>query len=299
MWQQVLEMAHMQAVTGLVYAGLASLGKAYPAPYTDILFKLVGSADHTERTSRRIQAVSERILDRLTQEGWHPILMKGPDIARLYPYPFLRESGDIDLYISPQEWPGFLQAHQQIASAPDGSLQWEEEGVPIDLHQRYFDLHVKEAMLPEVPSTEALLVMLSAHIRKHCMTAGIGLKQLCDMAVAYERCDYDRELLLACYARTGMLAWNRLLAAFLAKHLHVSRLPFPRDDFPSVRPLEAIVFSGGNFGQYASGRQDKLLAGGRARKTDTVLRMLKRLPFSLRYAPKEWLYYAATLLRNQ
>ena len=297
-WKAVLDAACKQAVTGLVYAGLNTLDGTYHVP-SDTAFLLVALMERTEQKARKLESVSKALMERLEQEGWHPVLMKGPSIACLYPQPYIRESGDIDLYIPHGEWEAFISGHKEVGNAPDGSLQWTEEGIPVDLHPNYFDLHLPESKLPPVPSAEATLLMLSVHILKHCMTSGIGLKQLCDMAVAYNRLEYDRQALIQYYKQTGTLSWNRLLAAFLARHYKGTNLPFDVDSLPSPRPLEKIVFSGGNFGQYASGRRKRLEGSAGSRKIDTALRMLGRLPFSLKYAPGEWFRYVGTLLRNQ
>ena len=297
-WSEVLGLARRQAVTGLLYAGLQTVEERVTLP-DDTLFTLAVLISRIEKRGKTLDDFSSRYTASLREEGWHPLVLKGPEVARLYPSAFLRESGDLDLWLPKDEWNRFEAAHPLWKKAPDGSLQWEEEGVPIDLHPRYFDLSCKERLLPEVPSHEATLLMLSAHIRKHCMGSGVGLKQMCDMAVAYSRLPYDREKLKDIYKKTGTLRWNRLLAAFLEAYLHCREHPFLPDGLPSPEPLARIVFSGGDQGQYAPGRTQSLHSSSLLRKLDTLRRMLGRVPFSLRYAPGELLPYLGTLLKNQ
>ena len=48
-----------------------------------------------------------------------------------------------------------------------------------------------------------------------------------------------------------------------------------------------MVLEGGNFGHFATARPEELAADDRRRKLNTFRRFLRRLPFSLRYAPRE------------
>ncbi len=296
-WNAVLELARRQAVAGIMYAGLQTVEEELPLP-REFVFTLAALVDRIEKKSRALEEFAARFTQELRDGGWHPVVMKGPEAARLYPCPLLRESGDLDIYIPPEEWESFAAAHPMGVKAPDCSLQWKQDGVLIDAHPHYFDLAGGRA-LPVVPSDEATMLMLSAHIRKHCMSAGVGLKQICDMAVSYARLPYGREDLLEIYKNTGTLRWNKLLAAFLETHLHCREHPFATEELPSPGPLGRIVFAGGDLGQHAPGRTGSLQASPLARKSDTALRILRRIPFSLRYAPGELLPYLSTLLKNQ
>lgn len=67
----------------------------------------------------------------------------------------------------------------------------------------------------------------------------------------------------------------------------------------SFAPLERIILSGGNFGHFRPGRQKALASEGQfRRKLDTAWRILCKLPFALRYAPREYFSYTASLIRG-
>ena len=132
------------------------------------------------------------------------------------------------------------------------------------------------------------------------------MRQLCDMAMAWQalggKCDPDA--LKALFRRTGTLRWNRLLFAFLRTVLDVPS-PLFADERAESGPLLKIVLEGGNFGHYTAARSDALsaacsgeAAGIRRRKRNTLTRFLRRLPFSLRYAPRETFATMWTLARG-
>ena len=280
-WASVVSMAHRQTVTGILSRGVTHLPKDYPVPQ-EILLQLAAEADSIERRGRKVRQVADVLTARFEAEGLHPVIMKGPEAARFYPEPLLRESGDIDLYFTPAEIDKALQVAGTVEKAPDGSFHFVEDGINIDVHRHYFNLHTKH--LPAVPSPEATLLMLSAHILKHCMGPGIGLRQLCDMAMAYKALKVPPEQLRQCFREAGLERWNKLLFSFLNKYLCAEAL---YDELPDPQPLLNIILEGGNFGHYAATRGAAISKGPFRRKLDTVRRYLKRLPFSFKYAPRE------------
>ena len=291
-WKEIVTMVREQTVSGIVSHAVTRISETVQIP-DSILFTLMAEAERIAARSRRIIRTAKKIHDVLSAQGFHPVVMKGPAVAAWYPKPELRVSGDIDLYFRPEEMDAVRawieNAGLPTKKAPDGSFHFDTEGTNVDVHGTYFDLHCNASLLPEVPSPEATLLMLSAHILKHACGTGVGLRQFCDMAIAYHALDgqYETDSLKALYQRTKTLKWNLLLSAFLNTWLE-ARVP----DFAPVRPvspapLEKIVLEGGNFGHFAAQRQKALAGSEGRRKADTVGRMLRRLPFSMKYAPRE------------
>lgn len=280
-WKILVETARRQTVTGLLYQGVTHLPEDYPFPQ-EILLQLVSDAGTIERQGERVRKVADELTGRFEAEGLHPIVMKGPEAARFYAKPLLRECGDLDLYFPPNEISRALELARTVEKAPDGSFHFEQDGVNIDLHKDYFNLHTRH--LPPVPSPEATLLMLSGHILKHCMGPGIGLRQFCDMAMAHRALAVEPDRLREVYRKAGLERWNRLLYAFLHEWLGVEPM---YDGELSSKPLMDIILHGGNFGHYSASRSVALHKGKLRRKADTALRYLKRLPFSLKYAPRE------------
>lgn len=302
-WEAVLNIGKIQGVTGLLFSGADSLPDEILVP-DSIAFRLMVEADRIIRRSEQVSKAESSLINKLRKNGFHPIILKGPAVAAYYPDPSLRESGDLDIFLPPGEFEAAIEALsiKDFHKDPDGNLVYTWEGVMIDQHPRYFDLHShKCADIKADNSPEAQLLMLSLHIRKHCMGAGVGLRQICDMAMAYKHFDgnYDHQSLLDLYERTGSGKWNRLLASFIKEYLGKVPLPYPVDSpLPNPSTLHSIVFAGGSFGHYDPSRGTALKKGGTARKFDSFLRILRRVPFSLIYAPRELLPYMTSLIRG-
>ena len=288
-WQAVLQTARQQGVLGLVYRGIAHLPEDQ-MPSADLRLKLLAEIDRLERRTRKMEEVQEELLRRFRDAGLHPLVQKGSEAGKYYAQPLLRESGDIDLYFAGEEFNQAKALPPGVRTAPDGAGVFTFRDVTVELHLRYFDLHLSEGKLPEVPSIYAELLMLSAHILKHAIGAGVGCKQLCDMAVALDRTDgqYDKERFRTYLQRAGLLCWHRVLCSLLVADLGLDPARCLPDFKPcNSAPLRRIVLSGGAFGLFNPSREKAVRSGKAARKLQLAGTFLKRLPFSLRIAPRE------------
>ena len=288
-WQALLETARRQAVLGLLYRGVAHLPEDQMPP-ADQRLQLLAEIDHIERRNKQLEQTQQALLGRFRDAGLHPLVQKGTEAGKYYTYPLLRESGDIDLYFAAGEFDQAMALPPQVRTAPDGAGVFTFRDVTVELHPRYFDLHRQDAELPEVPSVYAELLMLSAHILKHAIGAGVGCKQLCDMAIALARTDghYDRERFRTYLKCAGLLRWQRVLCSLLVEDLGLNPaccLPVFTPCNPA--PLRRIVLSGGAFGLFDPAREKAVRSGKAARKLQSASAFLRRLPFSLRVAPRE------------
>lgn len=299
-WEALPELARGQAVSGWIYDAVSHLGGGTEVP-SSVLKALEEDALSIRSRAQRHVAAAAVYVDELRALGLHPVVMKGPAVARYYPRPELRVSGDLDIYLPEEQMPQAVEYFRgkgcTVYDIPDGSLYCTGGPIDVDLHTSYYDLHVPASQLPPVPSAEARLLMLSAHILKHAAGPGVGMRQICDMAITLRSTSYDRDALLQAFAASHTLSWNRMLCSLIKERLGVDAGLFERGS--SFAPLERIILSGGNFGHFRPGRQKALASEGQfRRKLDTAWRILCKLPFALRYAPREYFSYTASLIRG-
>lgn len=222
---------------------------------------------------------------------------------------------------------GYVVCHRA-----DGSIAFEVHDTEIELHPRLFDLSSSrgqrieaELLLEEAPdqlsslglgsslSSDSInipgplttLLLLSAHILKHVTTKGIGLRQFCDMARAYYALHdhYDTNQLNDLYGRLGLQRWHQLLQDFLfhvletpANVLPAYPLPLSEEGStptPDVQRLLRSILQWGNFGQDTEAPLSLL------GKFSTVAKIITRIPFAMRYAPRETLSHIGQLMRGQ
>lgn len=336
-WWDVYRMAVRQTVTGIVCRGLHHLPEAL-LPGDALMIRWVAETDRIERKNRRMDAVVCLLTQRMGRNGLHPVLLKGQGVAAFYEHPLTRECGDIDLcFLSEEEEREAAELMRRAGcrteKQPDGSNCYSWQGVEVEHHTRLFDLHnpllkgylsalVREHGftefrpggrdgLPEgnqpgefpatisVPSPLPNLLLLNAHLLKHLLGHGVGLRQFCDMARAYHTLygSYSPGDLEAVHRRTGLLRWSAQLHTFLTEYLglHRAELPYADTDAYSSPELLRIVLEGGNFGQYG-GTKGKASQARWERKLRTFLSFWKHRGFSNTYARKEAFWISVRLI---
>ena len=291
-WKRIASLAREQSISGLIGDAVSSLPEEAGIP-DNLFYYFVTEREKAAMEGRRMAAASKAVSSLFANGGLHPVLMKGPATAAYYPHPELRTYGDIDLYFSKDEFIGaraLVAKEADVTDAGDGSFHFKMEGVDVDVHRKYFDLHRPEKDLPDISSPEASIIMLSAHGMKHACGTGIGLRQICDVAMAYRSLEgrFAPQRLEAALRSSGMFKWQRLLCSFIINRLGI-QVPCPGGKTVSDSALLKIVEEGGNFGHYAEGRGEAYGKSAFKRKADTLRRFIKRMPFSLRYAPGETL----------
>lgn len=329
-WWNVYRMAVRQTVAGIAYRGLHHLPEAL-LPGDGLTIRWVAQAERIERKNGQMNEVVNRLFRRMSHYGLHPVVLKGQGVAAFYEYPSLRECGDIDLYFPSEEEMRKAaeimgQAGCRLEGLPDGSNCYVWQGVEIEHHTRLFDLYnpwlkgylsalvakygfigqpltgnpaAESPVTVPVPSPLPNLLLLNAHLLKHIIGHGVGLRQFCDMARAYHALhgSYSPEELEAVYRRTGLLKWSVQLHTFLAEHLGLRRaeLPFMDKDAHTSPELLRIVLEGGNFGQYGD-TKGKASQTRWERKLHTFLSFWKRRRFSNAYARKEAFWTSIKLI---
>lgn len=281
-WWNVYRMAVRQTVAGIVYRGLHHLPDTL-LPGDDLMIRWVAQAERIEQKNKQMNAVVNRLYGRMDHYGLHPVLLKGQGIAAFYEHPLLRECGDIDLYFSLKKEIRkaaeiMSQTGCRLEGLPDGSDCYRWQGVEIEHHVRLFDFSnpwlkgclstlvakygfidqpltgnpsTESPVTVSVPSPLLNLLLLNAHLLKHIIGHGVGLRQFCDMARAYHNLQgcYAPEELKAVYKRTGLMKWSVQLHTFLTEHLglHRAELPFMDMDVCTSPELLHIVLEGGEF----------------------------------------------------
>ncbi len=302
-WQSLFRLSHEHLLSALVYDALTQLGDAVELPEEGSI-QLMLDADRISRKARQVYRMSEKLNSDLLNNGFHHQILKGSTVASMYPKAELRAAGDIDLYIPSYEQtrlrPFLAKHYGEEKMAPDGSYHFRADEIEIDLHTRFYDLSLNPALLPEIGTPEAQILMLSSHILKHALGAGVGLRQLCDLAMANRQLSsrYNAARLEAYYRSTGTYRWNRMLHSLIRERLGEQSGVSATLEPARFASLERIVFEGGNFGHYAPSRKAQLRKSPAVRKADTLFRHIRRFPFALYYAPREYSAYLWQLFKG-
>lgn len=322
-WEEVFLLSKQQTVTGVAFRGLHHLPDGMLPPES-LLLRWMAAADGIERKNKEMNLALDSLLTLFARHGLHPILQKGQGLASLYAYPLLRECGDIDLYfVDEKEFESASDSIQaqgiRLVRKADGSLLYSWQGIPVEHHIRLIDLYhpphntKKTDLIWEfrrmalstasdlevtVPAPSLNLLLQYAHILKHALGRGIGLRQLCDLALSCDRWHTDimPDVLKGVCRQAGLTKWVSLLHAFLTERLGLAsdRLPYPKTA-ANTQPLLEIIWRGGNFGHQAY----RLTRPTLLHKIQTAEAFRRNISFAFRYAPKEALAIFVNLLKGQ
>ena len=214
-WQELYSFASKQALLGLCFEGIERLGEEYPEELRlnpigrELLMTWMGKAQQIRRQNRKVNAVAGKLFSMLREDGLRCCVLKGQGNALMYPNPYSRTSGDIDVWIDASRERIMEYAQKKFELEDDIRLQHLEtslDGVPVELHffpcsmnnpiyharlQKWFrrnaDLqcsHIVE--LPDgagdiaIPTTAFNVIYQLTHLYHHFFDEGIGMRQIID-----------------------------------------------------------------------------------------------------------------------
>lgn len=275
-WERLYRMAWTQAVTGVLYDAVSRLPNGSGLTLSHI-GSWMTSVNFIEENNARMNATIARMESEWKSFGVTAIVQKGKNIARMYPVPTHRISGDIDWYFPTKaDWNKGLALAKPYGpeTDSDGDIHYKRDGIVMEHHRHGSD--------PDDPIS--VLIMVNEHILHHAMVMGIGFRHLCDMAMAYRyyKGRYDPARLKRRLKRMGLWRWTRLMDAFLVEVLEMPEdyLAFPYRKNIDVSVLEYLIISDGNLGLSKENR----MSGFR-----------QRAPLFLKYAPARFLGRYASL----
>ena len=214
-WQKLYSFASKQAISGLCFDGIERLGKEYPDELRlnpigrELLMTWMGKAQQIRRQNRKVNLVASKLFSMLREDGMRCCVLKGQGNALMYPNPYSRTPGDIDVWIDASRERIMEYAQKKFELEDDIRLQHLEtslDGVPVELHffpcsmnnpiyharlQKWFrrnaDLQCSHIVgLPDgagdiaIPTTAFNVIYQLTHLYHHFFDEGIGMRQIID-----------------------------------------------------------------------------------------------------------------------
>ena len=310
-------MAAKQSLIGIVFYALNRLNAykdgAGAMPH-QLYLKWFYQAEGIRSLNERHYACSSELTQKFAVEGCRTLILKGQANSLLYPDKFIRQTGDIDIWVSGgREAVLALLSRMNlmdgaVISSHDVGLRKDLFGVDVEVHfdciqsannpfankrlRRFLAGEMGMAHLVEcdsahsvnanffVPSNKFALVMQLSHIYKHLLGLGVGLRQVMDYCVLLRASsDEDRADVAA---RLKSLGLNRIAGALmwiLAEYLGLeSQYLFCKPDARRGRILLREIMYDGNFGKRAERKRGGVFKWWLRNR----LRLVKFLPFDFR-----------------
>ena len=214
-WHELYSFASKQALLGFCFDGIERLGKEYSEELRlnpigrELLMTWMGKAQQIRRQNMKVNAVAGKLFSMLREDGMRCCVLKGQGNALMYPNPYSRTPGDIDVWIDASRERIMEYAQKKFELEDDIRLQHLEtslDGVPVELHffpcsmnnpiyharlQKWFrrnaDLQCSHIVgLPDgagdiaIPTTAFNVVYQLTHLYHHFFDEGIGMRQIID-----------------------------------------------------------------------------------------------------------------------
>lgn len=327
-WQELYSFASKQALLGLCFEGIERLGKEYPVELKrnpigrELLMTWMGKAQQIRRQNMKVNAVAGKLFAMLREDGMRCCVLKGQGNALMYPNPYSRTPGDIDVWIDASRERIMEYAQKKFELGDDIRLQHLEtslDGVPVELHffpcsmnnpiyharlQKWFkrnaDLQCSNVVsLPDgagdiaIPTTAFNVVYQLTHLYHHFFDEGIGMRQIIDyyyvvisdyLLVINDESLGIRDTLQRELKHLGLWKFAGAVMYVLHETLGLSeeKMIAPMDE-KRGKLLLAEILNGGNFGQHFT-KYGHFTQQGMAKKY--FLKIWRNMHF-VRYYPAE------------
>ena len=222
-WRQLYNFASRQALLGFCFDGIERLTKEFSEELKqnpmgrDLLMTWMGASQQIRRQNMKVNAVAGKLYSKFREDGLRCCILKGQGNALMYPNPYSRTPGDIDVWVnaSREQITEYAKCHFNLEDdIRFHHLEATMDGVPVELHffpcsmnnplyharlQKWFrrnaDLQCSHIVgLPDgagdiaIPTTAFNVVYQLTHLYHHFFDEGIGMRQIIDYY--YVVCDF-------------------------------------------------------------------------------------------------------------
>ena len=321
-WRKLYTFASRQAILGFCFDGIERLTKEFSEELKqnpmgrDLLMTWMGKAQQIRRQNMKVNVMAGKLFSMLREDGMRCCILKGQGNALMYPNPYSRTPGDIDVWIDASRERIMEYTQKKFELGDDIRLQHLEtslDGVPVELHffpcsmnnpiyharlqkwfRRYADLQCSNVVsLPDgigaiaIPTTAFNVIYQLTHLYHHFFDEGIGMRQIIDYYYVVSMLNVNCEMLTWLPKELKHLGlWKFAGAVMYVLHevlgLPEEKMIVPMDE-KRGKLLLAEILNGGNFGQHFT-KYGHFTQQGMAKKY--FLKIWRNIHFE-RYYPAE------------
>ena len=207
-WKELYAIAKKQCLLGVLFDGIKKLPAEHVGMEKELLLQWMAESQMLENANVRLNDAAIQVSEWFRKKGFKTSILKGQGNALMYPNPYSRTPGDIDIWVEggDKRVISFVRSISPHGKACYHHIEFPSyKGVEVEVHyrpsfllcfwhnrklQKYYE-RVKEeqfshrVMLGEqgeiaIPTVEFNLIFQLTHIYAHLMNEGIGLRQLLD-----------------------------------------------------------------------------------------------------------------------
>ena len=215
-WKELYRIAQKQCLVGILFEGIQRLPSSNVGISRDMLLQWMAQCQMLEKANVRLDDAAILVSEWFRKNGFRTCILKGQGNALMYPNPYSRTPGDIDIWVEGRDKRviSFVRSISPHEKACYHHIEFPSyKGVEVEVHyrpsfllcfwhnrklQKYYE-RVKEEQFSHrvmlgkqgeiaIPTVEFNLIFQLTHIYAHLMNEGIGLRQLLDYY--YVLCDF-------------------------------------------------------------------------------------------------------------
>ena len=215
-WKELYAIAKKQCLVGVLFDGIKKLPAEHVGMEKELLLQWMAESQMLKKANVRLNDAAIHVSEWFRKKGFRTCILKGQGNALMYPNPYSRTPGDIDIWVEggDKRIISFVRSISPHEKACYHHIEFPSyKGVEVEVHyrpsfllcfwnnrklQKYYE-RVKEeqfshrVMLGEqgeiaIPTVEFNIIFQLTHIYSHLMNEGIGLRQLLDYY--YVLCDF-------------------------------------------------------------------------------------------------------------
>ena len=215
-WRELYRIAKKQCLVGVLFDGIKKLPAEHVGMKKELLLQWMAESQMLEKANVRLNDAAIQVSEWFRKKGFRTCILKGQGNALMYPNPYSRTPGDIDIWVEggDKRVISFVRSISPHEKACYHHIEFPSyKGVEVEVHyrpsfllcfwhnrklQKYYERAKEEqfshrVMLGEqgeiaIPTMEFNLIFQLTHIFSHLMNEGIGLRQLVDYY--YVLCDF-------------------------------------------------------------------------------------------------------------
>ena len=207
-WKELYAIAKKQCLVGVLFDGIKKLPAEHVGMKKELLLQWMAESQMLEKANVRLNDTAIQVSEWFRKKGFRTCILKGQGNVLMYPNPYSRTPGDIDIWVEggDKRVISFVRSISPHEKACYHHIEFPSyKGMEVEVHyrpsfllcfwhnrklQKYYE-RVKEeqfshqVMLGEqgeiaIPTVEFNLIFQLTHIFSHLMNEGIGLRQLVD-----------------------------------------------------------------------------------------------------------------------
>ena len=268
-WDEIYKLAEEQSVIGVVLAGIEQLKNANINLIInqELLLQWIGEVQMLEQQNLEMNQFVAELIEKLRRQNVYSLILKGQGIAQCYDKPLWRCCGDVDLFLSDDNYNRAKELFVPIASEVEKEYVREKhlgmtiDGFVVELHgnlrsglssrvEKGLD-EIKRAVFYEgkvrswmngrtqvfLPHADEDVIYVFAHMLQHYYKEGLGLRQVCDWCrlLWTYRSELDLRLLESRIREMGLMSEWRAFGAFAVEYLGMPIDAVPLLDVRSLK----------------------------------------------------------------